>query len=85
MAAAMMSTEFTEGGRMTVPKEARSVLGIAGGARARASAEPARALEAAGEVDFMARITEAESAAAAGRVRRAASLSAGWRSRILGE
>lgn len=85
MAAAMMGAEFTEGGRMTVPKDARSAPGIAGGARARASAGPARDLEVAGEADFMACIAEAESAAAAGRVRRAESLSADWRSRIIRE
>ena len=93
MAAAMMGAEFTEGGRMTVPKDARSAPGIAGGARARASAGPARARAGGGaadilgrlEADVMARIAEAESAAAAGRVRRAESLSADWRSRIIRE
>ena len=90
MTVTMMSTKLTKGGQTTVPKEVRSALGIADGARvywtfdgtrAWVSAEPARALEVAGEAEFMARIAEAESAAASGRVRPAEGLSAGLRER----
>ena len=46
-----------------------------------AAPKETRALEVAGEADFMARIEEAESAAAAGRVRPAEDRSAGLRER----
>lgn len=88
MAAAMTGTGLTEGGQTAAPEEARSAPGAADGervcealdgTRARVPAEPARALEVAGEADFMARIEDAESAAAAGRARPAEDLSAGLR------
>ena len=74
----MMSTKLTKGGQTTVPKELRSALGIADGARvywtydgrrAWVSATPTDPIEVTGEDDFRGRLAEAEDDAAAGRVR----------------
>lgn len=86
----MMSTKLTKGGQTTVPKEVRTALGIADGARvywsfdgrrAWVSAAPADPLEVTGEDDFYARLAEAEGARAAGRVRDARAVSSELRAR----
>ncbi|WP_308616084.1 AbrB/MazE/SpoVT family DNA-binding domain-containing protein [uncultured Enorma sp.] len=74
----MMSTKLTKGGQTTVPKEVRTALGIADGARvywsfdgrrAWVSAVPTDPLEVTDEGDFRARLAEAEADVAASRVR----------------
>ncbi|OUP08014.1 AbrB/MazE/SpoVT family DNA-binding domain-containing protein [Collinsella sp. An2] len=74
----MMSTKLTKGGQTTVPKEVRTALGIADGARvywsfdghrAWISAAPGDPLEVTGEDDFRARLAAAEADVAAGHVR----------------
>lgn len=86
----MMSTKLTKGGQTTVPKEVRTALGIADGARvywsfdgrrAWVSAAPTDPLEVTGEEDFRIRLAEAKDDAAAGRVRDARAVSAGLRAR----
>lgn len=86
----MMSTKLTKGGQTTVPKEVRTALGIADGARvywsfdghrAWVSAAPADPLEVTGEDDFYARLAEAEGARATGRVRDARAVSSELRAR----
>ena len=81
----MMSTKLTKGGQTTVPKEVRTALGIADGARvywsfdgrrAWVSATPVDPLEVTDAEDFHARLAEAEEARAAGRVRDAGAVSA---------
>ena len=81
---------LAKGGQTTVPKEVRTALGIADGARvywlfdgrrAWVSAAPADPLEVTGEEDFRARLAEAESDVASGRVRDAQSVSAKSRAR----
>ncbi len=76
----MMSTKLTKGGQTTVPKEVRTALGIADGARvywsfdgrrAWVSAAPTDPLEVEGEEDFRTRLAEAEADVAAGRVKQA--------------
>ena len=90
MAVTMMSTKLTKGGQTTVPKEVRSALGIADGARvywtfdgtrAWVSAAPSHPLDVADEAEFRARIAEAEAAVSAGHVRPAAAVSADLRER----
>lgn len=80
----MMSTKLTKGGQTTVPKEVRTALGIADGARvywsfderrAWVSATPTDPLEVTSEEDFYARLAEAEEARAAGRLRDARAVS----------
>ena len=74
----VMSTKLTKGGQTTVPKEVRTALGIADGARvywsfdgrrAWISATPGDPLEVTGEDDFRARLAEAKADIATGRVR----------------
>ncbi len=86
----MMSTKLTKGGQTTVPKEVRTALGIADGARvywsfdghrAWVSAAPTDPLEVTDERDFYARLAEAEADVAAGRVRDAEAVSAELRAR----
>lgn len=86
----MMSTKLTKGGQTTVPKEVRTALGIADGARvywsfdgrrAWVSATPTDPLEVTGEEDFRTRLAEAEDDVAAGRVRDARTVSAELRAR----
>ncbi|WP_270849222.1 AbrB/MazE/SpoVT family DNA-binding domain-containing protein [Candidatus Collinsella stercoripullorum] len=86
----MMSTKLTKGGQTTVPKEVRTALGIADGARvywsfdgrrAWVSAAPTDPLEVTGEEDFRIRLAEAKDDAAAGRVRDARAVSAELRAR----
>lgn len=86
----MMSTKLTKGGQTTVPKEVRTALGIADGARvywsfdgrrAWVSAAPANPLEITSEEDFHARLAEAEADVAASRVRNAGTVSAELRAR----
>lgn len=86
----MMSTKLTKGGQTTVPKEVRTALGIADGARvywsfdgrrAWVSATPTDPLEVTGAEDFHARLAEAEDDVAAGRVRDARAVSAELRAR----
>ena len=86
----MMSTKLTKGGQTTVPKEVRTALGIADGARvywsfdgrrAWVSATPTDPLEVTSEEDFYARLAEAEEARAAGHVRDARAVSAELKAR----
>ena len=86
----MMSTKLTKGGQTTVPKEVRTALGIADGARvywsfdgrrAWVTATPADPLEVASKEDFHSRLAEAEADVAAGRVRDAGGVSAELRAR----
>ena len=86
----MMSTKLTKGGQTTVPKEVRTALGIADGARvywsfdgrrAWVSAAPADPLEVTSEEDFYAQLAEAEADIAASRVRNAGAVSAELRAR----
>lgn len=86
----MMSTKLTKGGQTTVPKEVRTALGIADGARvywsfdgrrAWVSATPTDPLEVTSEGDFYDRLAEAEADVAAGRAMDAGVVSAGLRAR----
>ena len=86
----MMSTKLTKGGQTTVPKELRSALGIADGARvywafdgrrAWVSASPTDPLEVTSEEDLYDRLVEAEKAQEGGDVRDARAVSADLRER----
>lgn len=86
----MMSTKLTKGGQTTVPKEVRTALGIADGARvywsfdgrrAWVSATPTDPLEVTSEEDFYGRLAEAEADVVAGRAMDAGVVSAGLRAR----